>query len=371
MNTSFRSWVGAATLGMALLLGACATPAASTPAAAKQQLGQRVLSQYIQPRTRELAGSARLLQSSLRAYCERPADAARRTQMQTRLEALVTAWARVEFLRFGPLVENNRLEQFFFFPDPRGVVQRQLRTLLAATDPAALEETNLRQQSVAVQGVPALEYALYADDAVKLIAANERAGQYRCAYASAIAAHLARIADELAAAWQADAPLAKELARPAAGNRVYRSGDEVATEVLKALSTALHAARDQKLLPALGEDAASARATLLPLQRSGLTAVFLSAHLAGLRDFYVASGLGSGLPAAARWQDASLRDELQRAHADFTELTLPVSQALTDADQRDLLVHAGLVLGNARSVIDEYLALALGVNLGFNSLDGD
>lgn len=358
-------------LTAALLLTACATPAAVTPAAAKQQLGPRMLRQYLQPRTRELSASAEQLRAATSAYCRRPAEAARRTQVERRLEAVAIAWARVEFLRFGPLVENNRLEQFFFAPDPRGVVQRQVRALLAAADAAALSEASLRQQSVAVQGVPALEYALYAEDAAKLIASDAAAGRYRCAYAAAVADHLAVVAAQLAAGWQPDAPLAKEFARPVDGNKVYRNGDEVATEVLKALSTALHAARDQKLVPALGDDATTARPALLPLQRSALTTAFMAAHLAALRDFYVASGLGAALPAESRWLDASLRDELQRAHDDFTALTLPTAQALADADQRDLLVHAGLVLNNARAIVDEYLAPALGVNLGFNSLDGD
>ena len=96
-------------------------------------------------------------------------------------------------------MEANRLEQFFLLARARGVVQRQVRSLLGALDAAALDQSQLAQQSVAVQGVPALEYALYADDAVRVIAADEAPGRYQCAYARAVAGNLARVAGEIAA----------------------------------------------------------------------------------------------------------------------------------------------------------------------------
>ena len=85
----------------------------------------------------------------------------------------------MEILRFGPLVEENRLEHLFLWPDPRSTVQRQVRALLTAADPQVLQPTQLRQQSAAVQGLPALEYALYADEAPRLITAGDAAGRYR------------------------------------------------------------------------------------------------------------------------------------------------------------------------------------------------
>ena len=354
----------------ALAGAACATTAHS-PAAARAQLGARLLTRYVQPRTAQLAQGSRELVTALDAYCARPLDAAVRTRVERGFAAVVADWSAVEILRFGPLVEANRLEQFFLWPDARGVVQRQVRSLLAALDAAALDQAQLAQQSVAVQGVPALEYALYADDAVRVIAADEAPGRYRCAFARAVAGNLARVAGEIAAGWRRDAPMAREFARPAPANTVYRSGDEIATEALKAIATALHAVRDQKLLPALGDDIAAARPALLPLQRSTLTARLIGAQARALQDWYEATGLGASLPTESAWVDGALRDELHRVQEDLTALTIPVAQALTDADQRDLLVHAALVLANARDIVEQHLAPALGVNLGFNSLDGD
>lgn len=334
-------------------------------------LGARVLENYIRPHARELAASTAQLQAAVGPYCAQPADAARRRSVEARMADVAAAWAGVEFLRFGPLVEQNRLEQFFFWPDPRGVMPRQMRTLLAAADPALLEAASLRQQSVAVQGLPALEYALHADDASRAIAQGTPAARYRCAFAAAVSGNLARLAVEIDAGWGPQSGFAAGFARPDPGHDIYRSGAEVATEVLKALSTALHVARDQKLAPALGDDAATARGTLLPLYRSGLTARYLAAGAAALEQFRAAARFDAGLPAGSGWIDANLRDELRRVQEDFDTLQRPVDQAIADEDQRDAIVHAVLLLANARAIVDEYLAPALGVNLGFNALDGD
>lgn len=359
----------ACVMGVSALAG-CATLPAASQADPLAGVGTRVLQQYMRPATQGLQASTTRLDAAIASYCARP-DAATRAQAEARLADTVTAWARIEFLRFGPLVEQNRLEQFYFWPDPRGVVQRQMRTVLAQADAALLTMPRLRAQSVAVQGIPALEYALYADDALRAIAAGDAAGRYRCAYAAAIAGNLVRLAGEMRAGWEPKATLAREFAAPDATHAVYRSHAEVATEVLKALSTALHVARDQKLLPALGADAASARGTQLPLYRSGLSAAYVAAGVKGLADFYAASALGAALPPDSQWVDGSLRDELGRVEADLAALQMPAERAVADEDKRELLVHATLLLANARAIVDEYLATALNVNLGFNSLDGD
>lgn len=354
-----------------LLLAGCVTTPAEPATDSLDGLGARVLRDYIRPHARALVESTARLHGAVDAYCAQPADAQRRARVERNLADVVGAWAGVELLRFGPLVEQNRLEQFFFWPDPRGVLQRQVRTLLAAADPALLQEGNLQAQSVATQGIPALEYVLHADEAPTRIAQGDASGRYRCEFAAAVSGNLARLAMEIDAGWNTSASLAAEFSRPSPRNDIYRSNTEVATEVLKALSTALHVARDQKLAPALGDDAATARGNLLPLHRAGLTAHYLASGAAALSQFVAAGEFGAALPADSAWVESNLREELQRVREDFEGLSMPVDRAVTDASERDAVLHAALLLANARAIVDEYLAPALGVNLGFNALDGD
>jgi predicted lipoprotein len=364
----------AAGLVAVTLAAGCAATARTTDDAggpSLDDLGHRVLHAYIQPAVRELHRDTTRLASALHDYCARPTDPSRRTEVDRRLAEVTESWAAVEVLRFGPLLEHNRLEQFFFWPDPRGVLQRQLRNVFAARDRALLDNANLRAQSVAVQGLPALEYALHADEAPELIAGGGQAGRYRCDYAAAVAANLGRLAGEIEAAWDGDGVFAREFAHPQPDNMVYRSGSEVATEVVKAISTALHVAHDQKLQPALGDGASGARGTLLPLYRSGLTARYLSAGVEAVARLHAAARFGAMLPPDSRWIDQGIGEELSRVRDDFDALERPAHLAVADDTQRDLLVHAALLLANVRVMVDEYLAPALRVNLGFNSLDGD
>lgn len=362
--------------GSALLLATTAAHAALPP-----DLGQRLVEGYIRPHTAQLHSATQALGTALDSYCAAPGDSARRQQVDTRFGALAEAWARVEFLRFGPLVENNRLERFFFWPDPRGVILRQTQAALAAADPALLAPAALRARSVAVQGLPALEYALYADGAAAQIAGAAARGvatpgaatpgAYRCAFARAVTANLDALAAEIAAAWAPAGASAVEFAAPGPHRPLYRSNAEVGTETVKALSTGLQFTRDIKLLPALGASPAQAQPQRAPLWRSNLTLRSLRANADGLRAFAAAAAFETALTPRQRWISESIIAECARAAEDFAAPATSFAAASVDAGQRSQLEHAALVLKNAKAVVDEFLAAALGVNAGFNSLDGD
>lgn len=333
-------------------------------------LGERLLRGYIGPAAQRLVDAARANADALDAHCARPGDAALRETLDRRFGALAEAWGGVEFLRFGPLVEGNRFERFFFFPDPRGVVQRQLGAALAAADPALLEAGALAHESVALQGMPALEYALYGNGA-EAIPADPAAGRYRCAYARAVAANLAAVAEEFARAWQYDGALAREFAAPSADARLYRTPAEVTAEALKAVSGGLQYVRDVKLVPALGATPEQARGQRAPLWRSARTIDLLRGNVAGLQAFIEAAGFTPLLPEDQRWIPGSLADEAARALDAMQTVTLPFDRAVKDSEQHRALEYLVLLLKNLQDITDQNLAPAVGVNLGFNAFDGD
>ncbi len=331
-------------------------------------LGQRLVRDYIQPATQRFAQQGEVLQTALKTYCEKPADTQRRAAVEKQFGATVEAWAGIEFLRFGPLQQQNRLERIFFFPDPRGVTLRQIQALLASKDESALDAQALRGRSVAVQGLPALEFLLYGSGATF---SGDDAGRYRCALAVAIAGNVRQLGLEVATAWRDNNGIAAEFATPSEQRSLYRSHGEVATETIKTLSTGLQFTRDMKLLPALGDSAEKANGRRAPLWRSDLTTRSLKANVRGLLDFYRAANLAAQLPEAERWIDDTLQSEGRFAIADLDAVTQPFEQAVGGGDDREALHHAALVLKNMQAVVVEYLAPGFGINLGFNSLDGD
>lgn len=342
-------------------------PAATLP----PDLGKRLVTGYIQPATQDFLKASSELADTANAYCAAPAEPARRDALQNAFRHSVEAWTGLEFLRFGPLVENNRLEKVFFFPDARGVTLRQLQALLASRDAEALKPDVLKTRSVAVQGLPALEFLLYGNDADTQIRQQDEAGRYRCALAAAIAVNVQALAREIAEAWSGEGRMAREFSAPSATQALYRNPGEVATESVKALSTALQFTRDVKLLPALGASSAEARGQRAPLWRSGLTAHSLTTSAKHVLAFYNATGFAMRMPPGDRWIDDSLQSETRALLADYAEATLPFEQAVTDEEQRAALLHATLVLKNMKAVVDEFLAGSFAINIGFNSLDGD
>lgn len=330
-------------------------------------LGERLARDYARPAVAKMAEAASALDGELRGWCAQPA-AAGAARVGQAFETLALAWSGVEILRFGPLVQANRYERLAFWPDTRGVMPKQVQALIAAQDDALLAPGALAGRSVAVQGLPALEYVLYGEPA--LLEQNGAPGfAYACGYARAVAANVAAISRDVAQAWSAEGDFGRQFARPQAGNDLYRDPQEVAAEAVKALSTGLQFARDVKIAPVLGDSAAAARPKRAAFWRSKLSTRLLAANVDGLKAFYLAGAYP--LPAGDAWMDASMRGELGSIAQTLRAVPVPLEEALAQEEGRRLLTLAALTLKNAKAIVDQDLAPALGVMIGFNALDGD
>ncbi|RBL87225.1 aminopeptidase [Streptomyces cavourensis] len=365
-----RSLPAKASAAALLLAGASAWPLAAR-AELPADLGERLAQGYARPAVAAMAEAAGALEGALGPWCSKP-DAAGAKRVEDAFAGLAQAWARIEFLRFGPLVQSNRFERLAFWPDTRGVMPKQVQALIAAQDAELLKTGALAGRSVAVQGLPALEYVLYGEPALLKQAGTTQGTPtfpYACGYAVAVSANVAAMSRDVAQAWSAQGDFGRQFARPQAGNDLYRDPQEVAAEAMKALSTGLQFARDVKILPVLGDSAANARPKRAAFWRSGLSTRTLAANLDGLAAFYTAGGYG--LPKGGEWMAGSVLGELARAAATLRDVPAPLEQALADAEGRRQLALAALTLKNAKAIVDQDLAPALGVTIGFNALDGD
>jgi predicted lipoprotein len=311
--------------------------------------------------------AASALDGALGGWCAQP-GAAGAARVGEAFETLALAWSGVEILRFGPLVQANRYERLAFWPDTRGVMPKQVQALIAAQDDALLKPGALSGRSVAVQGLPALEYVLYGEPAL-LEQGGTPGFAYACGYARAVAANVAAISRDVAQAWSAQGDFGRQFAHPQADNDLYRDPQEVAAEAMKALSTGLQFARDVKIVPVLGDTAAAARPKRAAFWRSKLSTRLLAASVDGLKAFYLAGAYP--LPAGDAWMDASVRGELASAAQTLRAVPVPLEPALAEEEGRRLLTLASLTLKNAKAIVDQDLAPALGVMIGFNALDGD
>lgn len=355
-------------LAAVLAVGAGWTTASAAdpdPLAARQQaVVTHAVEGYFRPAYHAFSHRAKLLADAVDHFCAAPGRIAHRN-VEDAFGTAVEAWARVDFLRFGPAAASARLERVAFWPDPRGIVERQLRTLLAGPALKDLDADSIAGQSAAVQGLPALERLV-----VVLPPDTEPAGLARhCIVATAAAANVAAIGVELEEAWERDDVL---LLNPGPDNPAYRSWGEAANEVLKASLTGLEQLRDLAIRPALGDAPAKAKPIRFPYARSGEAVAYLVAALKAQNDLIEVSGMIAGLPEADQWAGRSVDFELRQAERIMGSLAGDDVEAIaTDPALRGKLDYVTIALASVRNTMATTIAADLGLNVGFNALDGD
>jgi predicted lipoprotein len=69
--------------------------------------------------------------------------------------------------------------------------------------------------------------------------------------------------------------------------------------------------------------------------------------------------------------DSALKGELLQTHDTLSAMSGTITEQLASEDGYRAWILTTLLLKNAKSIMDEHIAPALGVRIGFNALDGD
>jgi predicted lipoprotein len=274
----------------------------------------------------------------------------------------------VEFLRFGPAAEQNRLERLAFWPDPRGVMQRQLAALLAKKDPALLEASELSKQSAAIQGLPALEAVL--TDARHPAGANDEEGHYRCGFAVAAAANAAVIVHEMDEGWVSPQGWRMKMLASGSDNPLYRDAGESAAQLVRSLLTGLQLIQEHQVVPELDALIKKKKPPRQPYARAGASAAYLRSGLSSLQSLYGMLGLDSYVPEDKAWIKAWVPNafaHLNSAVAIFAK----DPEDISDPERLRALRMMKFHLNGMRHIIGRVQAEAAGLTIGFNELDGD
>ncbi len=221
------------------------------------------------------------------------------------------AWSKVELVRFGPARDQNRYERLFFWPDPRGRGLQQIQEIIAAEDPIATNVDTLRDKSVAVQGLFALEFVLYGSGSEALVAPADPARSFRCRFGAAIAGAIAKTAAEILADWTRPDGYAALMNGAGPDNPVYRSHGEAVQELIKAAREQLQLSRDLKLAHAIEDGPGKAQPKRAPFWRSDLTIASIRANIAAVLALVGPEGIGAALPKDEPWIASELAFELR------------------------------------------------------------
>ena len=323
-----------------------------------EALGEAVFApDYADLRTR-----ADELEAAIGSYCSAPTASA--SGVDSAWRTAMAAWQEVQMLAVGPVEESNHRYRLQFFPDNNEAVERGVDQALASSAP--ITEEGIAQSSVGVQGLPALEYLLFAiggwDDA--------DAGPRRCELATAVGANIATISAGIAEPWQTGGAFIDQFVN-------VRGAFDDSTDVLTAIfEAATHHAEfiaDRKLRDAVR----NSNPDILESHYATNSLANITSNLAALRAMF-----DTGEDDVYR-----MRDYLERSVSGGEGIGQQIADQLDAID--DVLaafdgsleaVISGHATGDAeqlratiRHLANLFLdaAVAAGLDIGFNNQDGD
>lgn len=339
-------------------LSAHAQAAAFEPAVA------RLVDTVMVPAYARFAQETAAQRERVAGLCEDPSPT-RLLEARNGLRPVVTSFAAIEPYRFGPARVANRYERLFFWPDRRGRALRQVQRLLAEEDPTAVDATTLTSKSVAVQGLPALEFALFGSGSNQLA----QHSTYRCAYAVAVATAISEVAAQMAEEWRTSFSQTMKDAGP--DNPVYRTHAEAFQDIIQAAATQLELSGVQKLASVIGSAPESAKPKRAPFWRSNLSLPMVSANVAAVRAV-LNGGVTDVLESNTLVRSTLFElDQVDRALAPLLSDGAPFSSLMSDPEAHRRLAFAVIPLASAERLVSERIQGALGLAVGFNALDGD
>ncbi|QQA43806.1 imelysin family protein [Pelagovum pacificum] len=322
----------------------------ATPLAAEVPL-QRIVEDHILPGYEALATESATLADVAEEHCA-PDDAVLREAYNDAFDA----WIAVSHLRFGPSEVGDRAFSLAFWPDSRGATPSALNGLIADADPVVETEEGFADVSVAARGFYAMEFLLY-DETLSTAGDPD----YHCALVQAVARDIASVSATIRQDWTDGYGT---LIATAGENDTYRSTEEAAQELFKAVNFGLEFTSDTRLGRPMGtfDRPRPARAEAW---RSGRSLRHVRISLDANRE--LALMLAADAPETQANLDVALTRAIERADA----LDDPIFAGVEDPQGRFAIEALQTDIQTARRVVSTELGPVLGVAAGFNSLDGD
>ncbi|MGE0210172.1 MAG: imelysin family protein [Parvibaculaceae bacterium] len=332
-----------------------------TPATAADHVtvAKTLAADVIVPRYEALAKAAEAQAEAWKNLCAAPSPAALEA-VKSAYHATADAWSAAEIIRYGPVSEDFRAERLSYWPERKNATQRGLAQLLKPDSQNNLSPDSIRGASAAVQGLPALERLLFTDPpADEKAFAGSPDNERRCAVGRAIADNVRALAEEIRDGWSdPKSGLASQLFYAPLADEVVR---RLATDVVSGFQIM----RDVKLLPVLGPEIARANPKLAEGWRSERSSRALALNLK--TTLVMAEIMLEGQSEEGAAGLYNVRQALRVAEG-LPPLFGPMAADRKERPQLILLFDA---LGFSRDRLLIEVPAALGIAMGFNSLDGD
>ncbi|HVK93705.1 MAG TPA: imelysin family protein [Noviherbaspirillum sp.] len=336
----------------------------------KSMLFHHLAQDVMLPLTQQFAQAAAGLADTAKAFCATPHEADL-AEVRTAWRTAQAAWQPLEMLQLGPIIERRTQQQVNAWP----LRLRLLERLLAEEQPVQVAQVDAL--GAAGKGFPALEYLLFTPGKTDTDTTHALSGK-SCSALQALAAHIGSEANGLATAWrEPNGGFARQLAE--AGNHpqdgAFATADQALSDIANLLIAGLDAVKSRKLGKALEQDDNAAALERIESWRSGTSLDHLRANLRGFELVFFGAGtdgiglddylVGLSRPVLPRL----VRQDLHAAQTALAAIRPPLRTALTSQRPQIEALHKALTQLQRR--MEDDIADALKVDLGFNTSDGD
>ena len=333
------------------------------------------LTEVIRPGYAALATTTGVLKGKVEALCTQPSAEAL-DQAKTAFAGAMDAWSKVEILRFGPITQDQRYERLFHWPDPNGIGLRQVQDTLVKHENSVTLPDELAAKSVALQGLPALEYLLYGDGAEALTKDNrvvdgveplpnvDSEGAFRCSFALSVATSISRIARNVVEGWRDGSAYEKAFLGPAPDNRLYHTPKEVTLDLFKSFASGIELVRDEKLGKPLGATSDEAKPKLAAFWRSNLAFANAAGNLEGVRTLFVQGAFAKVVAQESPGIEDSILFDLNHAIQVLKGMNEPFATVATDDILRTKIAAVRVELKNAAQTAGDMISRGAGLAFG-------
>ncbi|WP_062268420.1 imelysin family protein [Endozoicomonas arenosclerae] len=333
-------------IALPLLLVACSQKESEESARKEIYLSQFIVADYA-----AMQRSAVALNHTAERFCSSPVEENYLSLRQGWRQAM-SAWQSVEAVSQLYLEENMEGWRFQFWPDKKNLTGRKIEALLKKS-----VSSDLREESVIVQGLSALEYLLFDPTNGQRILLGE---ENRCRLLKVVSNTLVLNAGDLKDRWQANGAFYNEYFSSEPEKQVtvpvlvLNSLDVLSSRLIREVGLPMG---KQKVNHYLAESWRS-KQSLENIQQSLTTGLKMTQ--------FVLTGSLSGQERAI-WQ--GLAEDIAQFNQDMEPLPASIP-GLVEEQGRDRLVALHRDLSELRGGVRK-ASVALKIPLGFNTNDGD
>jgi len=349
-----------------LVLAAAPVPAKPNPKAAQaSKAALALVDRFVIPAYRNLVQTTEAQEKTWAAFAAKR-EAGDLPSLRAAYNATADSWANAQFIKTGPITLFLRYDRFAYWPEARNATSRALDQLLASANPKDLQPDSLAHDSVAAQGLTALERLLYDGDPAGALQATGKDAIWRARVGQGLAHNLAVIAREVLGEWTAPDGVRAMIAANKPWKTIFADAPEAARLLLTDLVSAFKSMHDVKLLPVLGANIDAAKPKSAEAWRSARSQRDLKLNLAAAQA--MTKVFEQTVPPVHR---AKIDGLFATATKAVDAVPADMGEAAADPKSRPRVEAARVAIKAVQTELAKTLPADLGISLGFNLLDGD